>query len=82
LQVREHWHCQPHSRLCTTRFEYFLEGFPAAAASFSARLWSVTELHRRARAAGLTVTHLWGDYDRTAWRRATSPRLIAEARRA
>lgn len=82
LQVREHWHCNPHSRLCTARFEYRLEGNVPAAATFSARLWSVAELHRRCRAAGLRVTHLWGDYDRAPWRRATSPRLIAEARRA
>lgn len=82
LSVRQVWHCAPESRLCTTRFEYRLGGRLAAQASFPARLWSLEELADRCRAAGLAITRTWGDYDRRPWERATSPRLIAEMRRA
>jgi SAM-dependent methyltransferase len=78
LRVREVWHCDPDTRLCTARFEYRQEGKLAAEASFPGRLWSLEELEDRARAAGLRLSRLWGDYDRRAWDRATSPRLIAE----
>ena len=81
LQIREVCHCDPGTRLCATRFEYRLDGEPAATASFRGRLWSLAELRHRARAAGLRITHLWGDYDRQPWIRETSPRLIAELRR-
>lgn len=81
LQVREVCHCDPGTRLCVTRFEYRLDGEPAAAATFRGRQWSLPELRHRARAAGLRITHLWGDYDRSPWIRETSPRLIAELRR-
>jgi SAM-dependent methyltransferase len=80
LTVREVWHCHPRTRRCKARFEYEVRGEPTARASFPARLWSVEELKRRARAAGLQVTALWGDYDRRPWQRGTSPRLIAELR--
>jgi len=80
LAVREVWSCAAGSRLCTTRFEYRVHGRLEAKASFPARLWSLAELKNRARAAGLTITHLWGDYDRRPWDRKTSPRLIAELR--
>jgi SAM-dependent methyltransferase len=82
LSVRQVWRCEPESRLCTTRFEYRLGGRLAAKASFPARLWSLEELADRCRAAGLAITRAWGDYDRRPWERATSPRLIAEMRRA
>ncbi len=78
LCVREVWHCDPGTRLCTARFEYRQDGELAAEASFPGRLWSLEELEGRARAAGLRITHLWGGYDRRPWDRATSPRLIAE----
>jgi SAM-dependent methyltransferase len=81
LEVRETWRCDPHSRLCTARFEYSRRGQTLQEASFQARLWSREEVEHRARAAGLRVTDLWGDYDRRPWDRATSPRLIAELRR-
>lgn len=80
LWIRETWKCDPESRLCTASFEYRLRDQPLERASFPARLWSVEELEERARAAGLQVSHLWGDYDRRPWDRATSPRLIAELR--
>jgi SAM-dependent methyltransferase len=80
LQVREVCHCAPGTRLCATQFEYRLDGKLAATAAFRGRLWSIAELRHRARAAGLRVTHLWGDYDRQPWIRETSPRLIAELR--
>lgn len=80
LQVREVCRCDPGTRLCVTRYEYRVDGEPAATAAFRGRLWSLAELRHRARAAGLRVTHLWGDYDRTPWVRETSPRLIAELR--
>ena len=78
LEVRETWRCDPEARLCSTSFEYRLEGQKVERASFSARLWSREELEHRARAAGLQIAHLWGDYDRRPWDRETSPRLIAE----
>ncbi|MFL6290151.1 MAG: class I SAM-dependent DNA methyltransferase [Thermoanaerobaculia bacterium] len=78
LRVRQVWHCDPESRLCTARFEYRQEGRLAAEASFPGRLWSVEELRERAGAAGLRLSRLWGDYDLRAWDRASSPRLIAE----
>jgi len=80
LRVRETWHCDPQSRLCAASFEYRLEGRPVENASFPARLWSREELEHRARATGLRIAHLWGDYDRRPWERETSPRLIAELR--
>lgn len=80
LQVRETWHCDPGNRLCSASYEYLVQGRPVEQASFPARLWSVEELTHRARAAGLQVSRLWGDYDRRPWDRATSPRLIAEMR--
>jgi SAM-dependent methyltransferase len=78
LRVREIWTCDPGSRLCTARYEYRQEGQLVGGASFPGRLWSVEELESRARAAGLEVSRLWGDYDRRPWSRETSPRLIAE----
>ena len=81
LSVRETWECDPTARLCTARYEYFVQGKKVEQASFPARLWSREELEHRARAAGLAVSHLWGDYDRRPWDRTTSPRLIAELRR-
>ena len=81
LHVREVCRCDPGTRLSFTRFEYRLDGELAASAAFRGRLWSIAELRYRARAAGLRVTHLWGDFDRRPWIRETSPRLIAELRR-
>jgi SAM-dependent methyltransferase len=81
LWVREIWHCDPASRLCSTRFEYRQAGQLVEQASFPGRLWSVDELEDRARSAGLRLSHLWGDYDLRPWDRGSSPRLIAEMRR-
>ena len=81
LQVREVWHCDPETRLCTARFEYRQGGTLAAEASFPGRLWSVEELETRARSAALRLSRLWGDYDLRAWNRGSSPRLIVEMRR-
>ncbi|HEV2856663.1 MAG TPA: class I SAM-dependent methyltransferase [Thermoanaerobaculia bacterium] len=78
LAVREACRCDPGTRQCVTRYEYRLNGDLAATAAFRGRLWSIAELRHRARAAGLQVAHLWGDYDRRPWDRETSPRLIAE----
>ena len=80
LLVRETWRCDPGTRLCTASFEYRRQGETVEKASFPARLWSYEELEHRARAAGLQVAHLWGDYDRRPWDRETSPRMIAELR--
>jgi len=81
LSVRQTWRCDPAARRCTACYEYFVHGRRVREASFPARLWSREELEQRARAAGLRITHLWGDYDRRPWDRTTSPRLIAELRR-
>jgi len=80
LTVHQVWHCDPDSRVCSARFEYRTADHPAAAATFPARLWSLSELTARAHAAGLVVAHLWGDYDRCPWARLTSSRMIAELR--
>lgn len=80
LQVRETWRCDPRKRLCSASYEYLVQGERVERASFPARLWSVEEMRQRARAAGLQVGLLWGDYDRSPWERAASPRLIAEMR--
>jgi len=81
LSVRETWRCDPAARQCTASYEYFVQGRRVREGSFPARLWSREELEHRARAAGLRIAHLWGDYDRRPWDRTTSPRLIAELRR-
>lgn len=81
LCVREIWHCDPESRLCSTRFEYRQAGQLVEQASFPGRLWSVDEFEDRARSAGLRISGLWGDYDLRPWDRDSSPRLIAEMRR-
>jgi SAM-dependent methyltransferase len=80
LEVRETSRCDPGTRQCFTRYEYRMDGDLAATAAFRGRLWSIAELRHRARAAGLQVARLWGDYDRRPWDRETSPRLIAEIR--
>jgi cyclopropane fatty-acyl-phospholipid synthase-like methyltransferase len=81
LCVRETWHCDPETRLCSTRFEYRQAGELVEQASFPGRLWSVDELEDRARSAGLRISSLWGDYDLRPWDRGSSQRLIAESRR-
>lgn len=80
LEVRETWCCDPGARLCSTSFEYRLDGRKVERATFPSRLWSREELEHRARDADLRIAHLWGDYDRRPWDRETSPRLIAELR--
>jgi SAM-dependent methyltransferase len=80
LAVREIWRCGAGTRLCTTRFEYRLDGRLAAKASFPSRLWSLDELRDRCRTAGLEITQMWGGFDHRPWDRKTSPRLIAEMR--
>jgi SAM-dependent methyltransferase len=80
LRVREQVRCDA-SRICHSRIEYSRAGEPLAAASFRSRLWSVVELRGRCRAAGLELVSLWGGYDRRAFRRLSSSRLIVEARR-
>jgi SAM-dependent methyltransferase len=81
LLVRESWRCGGEDRRCRVRFDYRLDGEPVGGASFRGRLWSLTEVQRRCRAASLEPVALWGDYDRRPWDRATSPRMIAAARR-
>lgn len=80
LVVRQTWHCDAETRLCTTRFEYLQGDELVGEASFPGRLWSVDELETRAQSAGLRVSSLWGDYDLRPWQRGASPRLIAELR--
>ncbi len=80
LVVHQVWRCDLDSRVCSARFEYRTASQPVATASFPARLWSLGELTARAHAAGLTVSQLWGGYDRRPWARLTSHRMIAELR--
>ncbi len=79
LRVREEVRCGA-GRICQSRIEYHRAGAPLTAARFRSRLWSLAEVGRRCRAAGLEVVALWGGYDRRPFRRLTSPRLIVEAR--
>jgi SAM-dependent methyltransferase len=79
LSMREEVRCDAGG-LCATRIEYRRNGNLLAAASFRSRLWTLGELGRRCRAAGLQVTSLWGDFDRRPWSRRHSLRLIAETR--
>jgi SAM-dependent methyltransferase len=81
LSVREIWRCGAGTRLCTTRFEYRIDGRLEARASFPSRLWSLDELEDRCGTAGLEITQMWGDFDRKPWDRGASSRLIAEMRR-
>jgi SAM-dependent methyltransferase len=78
LSMREEVHCA--GRLCTTRIEYRRGGRPLATAAFQSRIWSLAEMARRFRAAGLRITEMWGDFDRRPWSRRHSSRLIVEAR--
>jgi SAM-dependent methyltransferase len=80
LTVSETWRCDRATRTCSARFDYELGGATVASASFPGRLWSLAELKLRSRRAGLRLTRLWGNYDRSPWNRDASPRLIAEMR--
>lgn len=79
LRVREEVQCGT-GRICRSRIEYRRAGEPPVAASFRSRLWSLAEVGRRCRAAGLEVVSLWGGYDRRPFQRLSSSRLIVEAR--
>jgi SAM-dependent methyltransferase len=79
LSMREEVRCVA-GRLCVTRIEYRRDGQLLAEASFRSRLWSLAELGRRCRTAGLQITAMWGDFDRRPWSRRHSSRLIVEAR--
>jgi SAM-dependent methyltransferase len=79
LRVREEVRCDA-DRICLSRIEYHRAGAPLTAARFRSRLWSLAEVARRCRAAGLEVVSLWGGYDRRPFRRLSSPRLIVAAR--
>ena len=79
LRVREEVRCSA-GRICQSVIEYRRDGAPPVAAGFRSRLWSLAEVGRRCRAAGLDVVSLWGGYDRRPFQRLTSPRLIVETR--
>jgi len=79
LRVREEVRCDA-GRICQSRIEYRRGDEPPVAASFRSRLWSLAEVGRRCRAAGLEVVSLWGGYDRRPFQRLSSSRLIVEAR--
>lgn len=78
LSVREEVRCT--GRLCTTLVEYRRGDRLLGEASFRSRLWSLAELERRFRQAGLRISQLWGEFDRRPWSRQHSSRLIVEAR--
>jgi len=80
LRVREEVRCGA-GRICDSRIAYHRAGELLAAAFFRSRLWSLAEVGRRCRAAGLEVASLWGGYDRRPFWRQSSSRLIVEARR-
>lgn len=78
LRIREHWRCDRETRRCEVRYEYRTEGGPADRTSFRARLWSVSELRRRARRVDLEVRELWGGFDRRPFDPEDADHLIAE----
>lgn len=79
LRVRETWRCEPGGS-CRARYEYRRGGELLARAELRSRLWSQGEVEERCARAGLAVTALWGDYDRTPWHRESARRLVVEAR--
>lgn len=81
LRVRETWRCEPDGS-CHGRYEYRRGGELLARAGFRSRYWTETEVEERFARAGLAVTGLWGDWDRSPWRRETARRLVVEARAA
>lgn len=80
LDVRETWRCEPDGA-CHARYEYLRGGELIDQAEFDSRYWSIDEVHDRFARAGLAITALWGDYDRTPWRSDASSHLVVEARR-
>jgi SAM-dependent methyltransferase len=80
LDVRETWHCRPDGS-CRARYEYLRDGERVEEAGFESRYWSPEELRERFDRAGLRVTALWGDYDRSPWSLDSARHLIVEARR-
>lgn len=79
LRVRETWRCRPDGS-CLARYEYRRGGELLAEAEFHARYWSEGEVRERLERAGLELTALWGDYDRSPWRPESARRLVVEAR--
>lgn len=80
IEVRETWHCRTDGS-CHARYEYLRDGERLNEASFDSRYWTLGEVRDRFGRAGLRVSGLWGDYDRSPWREETSRHLIVEARR-
>jgi SAM-dependent methyltransferase len=80
LDVRETWRCRPDGT-CRARYEYLRDGERVEEARFESRYWSPEEVRERFARAGLSVTALWGDYDRSPWAPETARHLIVEARR-
>lgn len=80
IDVRETWHCRPDGS-CHARYEYLRDGEPFEEARFDSRYWSVEEVRERFGRAGLRLTALWGDYDRSPWAAETARHLIVEASR-
>ena len=80
IDVRETWRCEADGA-CHARYEYLRGGEALEEARFESRHWTASELEERFARAGLAVDALWGDYQRTPWRKETATHLIAVGRR-
>lgn len=77
VRVRHTWQAAPEGRLCTARYQVWIDGERRGDATFRGRCWSVDELGRRFERAGLRVGRLFGDYEGSEWH-PDAPRLVAE----
>lgn len=80
LHVTEHWQCDPRSHRCSTEFEYQEGARKPTSARFEARYWTSAELHGRLAVAGLRITALWGDFQRSPWNEKQSAHMVVEAK--
>lgn len=78
VRIRHRWRCPPDGRICTARFEVWVDGERRADATFRGRAWSVEELRGRLAAAGLRVDRFHGDYGGGEWH-PEAERLVVEA---
>lgn len=77
LRVRQTWRAAPEGRICSARYEVWIDGELRGDGTFRGRCWSIDELRDRFERAGLRVDRLLGDYDGSAWH-PDAPRLVAE----
>jgi hypothetical protein len=84
LDIEEDWTPIGNRQIWRARYRYLdrqRDGSRrAASASFLARAWDPAEIRALFRSCGLSITHLWGDFDRRPFRRGAG-RIVVLARR-